>query len=381
MGDIQQLIKIFSATKNQEVYKDITEHLKTQEKLWIAFSPATRNYYLDYIKGAPSVFVFSKKEYCKAFQDYLLQQYIKIEIVENNTADRVKIFSDFYRSGFECVVVDNGQTFLNMSLFDIIEKPDFSNVPEAERPVFNPSLVCAANRFFQALSGKKSTRDMEYDMLSEIYKGKYLLPVDIQDMQTDGAAVKKDSTISVPAITSADGKKIIPFFTDWNEMAKYDKDKKFKGFVTTFKDIENFCKKGDCIAINPFGVNMLIDNNTVNIIESVVKNRDNDSGEKAVVFELDIYPEKMTESLNEYFDKCGSVKAAYMKGMRKSGVAGYLIIIDFEGEKNPVFGGAAEAVKPHTEGLPVYFAKYESSFGKSAVGTTKPFYQKIKLDV
>lgn len=380
MADIQQLIQTFGSTKDIKIYNNIKEYLKTQEKIWIAFSPATKNYYIDYVKGSPSVFVFSKKEYAEMFKDYLLQQYIKIEITENSVEDRVKIFGDFYRSGFETVIIDNGQTFLNMSLFDIIEKPDFSGLPETEVPVMNPSLVSAANRFFQALARKKADRNIEYNMLSEIYKGKYLLPVDTSKMKTDGATVKKGSTLAIPSITRSDGKKFMPVFTDWNEMTKYDKDKKFTGLVATFKDIEDFCKRGDLIAINPFGINMLIDNNTVNVIKSVIAGSENQGDEEQVtVFALDVYPRKMIECLDKYFDKYGSVKSAYMRGMRRGEVTGYLIIVDFEGDEKSIFGEIADAVMPYTEGMPVDFAKYDSEFGRKAIGNTVPFYQKIKL--
>lgn len=375
MEDIQQLIQSFAETKSQKIYNDIIESLKTQDKLWIAFSPVTKNYYLDYIQGSPAVFVFSKKEYCELFKDYLLQKNIRIDISEGSIDDRVKLFGDFYRNGFETIVVDNGQNFLNKNLSDIIEKPDFSDIPEGERPVVNPSLMCAANRFFQSLSAKRPTRDMEYNMISEIYKAKYLLPVDKNN------SIKDDDIVSITAVIQKDGKKYIPVFTDWNEMAKYDKNKQFIGCVATFDDIEKFCKDGDYVTINPFGFNMTIDNNTVNIIHSVVKNvGQSDNQEKVTIFDVEIYPEKMIKCLNEYFDKSEGVKSAYIRCMRKGDIVGYLIIVDFEGDKNQIFGGISEAIAPYTENKPVDFISYSSEFGKNAVGSIKPFYQKIKIE-
>lgn len=89
---------------------------------------------------------------------------------ENKEEQRTYMFGDLYRNGFEMLVIDNGQTFLAMSLFDIIEKLDFLNVPEISRLIMNPALVCAANCFFQSLSTKDVRRDLEANM-----SGRYIM--------------------------------------------------------------------------------------------------------------------------------------------------------------------------------------------------------------
>ncbi len=370
MEKIQNLIKAFGSTKSRETYNEIIENIKNQEKLWIAFSPVTKNYYLDYIQGVPSSFVFSEKEYAEKFADYILQQNVKIDIAELNVSERKAAFGDFYRSGIENIAVDNGQTFLIMSLFDIIEKPDYSKLSKENRPVLNPQLVCASNRFFQALSAKKATRDFEYNMLVQIYHGKYLVPI------------INGETPVIAAVTRKDGKKVIPIFTDWNEMYKYDTQKKFVGGTAIFDDIEGFCKDGNIVSINPLGFNMMIDSKTVDIIRSIAKDSDKtDVTNQIVIFPLELYPEKMIQVLSKYFSKYDGVNSAYICGMRRGHNKGYVIIVDFEGSKNAIFGGIANEIKPFSEGISVDFLKYDSELGKSAAQKAKKFYQKIKLDI
>lgn len=83
-----------------------------------------------------------------------MQQMIQVTYLENEAAERMNLFGDLYRSGFETLIIDDGQQFLGMSLFDLIEKPDFSGIPEINRPVMNPTLVRTANDFMQKLIRK-----------------------------------------------------------------------------------------------------------------------------------------------------------------------------------------------------------------------------------
>lgn len=382
MANIQQLIQKYNETKGKKVYSDILESIRTQETLWIAYSQATKNYYVDYVDGRPTAFIFSKKEYYDAFQDYLLQQYIKIMSVENPAEMRSHLFGDFYRSGFETVIVDNGQTFLIAELSDIAEKPDFSDMPEEKRPLMNPLLVCAADRFFQSYAANRATSDMEYNMLVEIYNAKYLLPVivknesgAIHEVGTDGKPIA-----IIPKIKSTDdGKSIIPVFTDWNELKKFDKEDQFRASTVKFADIRKLCNDGNIVVINPFGFNMLIDKKSADIIATTAANSSENRGDNITIFNLDIIPGDMAEVLKSYFDKNKSIKSAYIKGIRRNGTTGYLIIVDCD-DNNHDFSSIKEAIKPYTEKFSADFITYDTPLGKKAVGKSSPFYQKIRID-
>lgn len=383
MSNIQQLIQKYNEKKDKKVHSDILEAIRTEKTLWISYSPATKNYYVDYVDGRPTAFIFSEKEYFDAFQDYLLQKYIKISGVENNSKFRSALFGDFYRSGFETVIVDNGQTFLIAELSDIAEKPDFSDMPEEKRPLMNPSLVCAADRFFQSYAVNRATSDMEYNMLVEIYNGKYLLPVlvknengTIHEVGTDGKPVAV-----IPKIKSTDdGKSIIPVFTDWNELKKFDREDKYRASTVNFSDIRKFCSDGNIIVINPFGFNMLIDKKSADIINTTAANSSENRGDNVTIFNLDIIPSDMAEVLKDYFDRNESIKAAYIKGIRRNGTTGYLIIVDCDDSGETDFSGIKKSAEAYAENFSIDFIKYDTSFGKKAVGKSSPFYQKIKID-
>lgn len=142
----------------------------------------------------------------------------------------------------------------------------------------NPTLVCAANHFFQGLSTKRVTRDMEVDMFKEIYNAKYLMPLDTSKMNMEKTnadngecVVKEKSIMQFPLITNSEDKSFYPFFTDWNEFSRFDKEQRFSGNIATFEDIKYFIDKADGISINPYGANITLTKDMLNVIESAAE--------------------------------------------------------------------------------------------------------------
>jgi hypothetical protein len=398
METIQQLIKKFDSTKDKQVYSEIIERIKNEELLWISYMPYTNNYYLDFVNGKPTGYIFTEKQYYDEYQDYIMQQQIFVKPVENNVEQRMLMFGDLYRSGFELLVIDNGQTLLVMSLLDVIDKPDFSNIPEISKPIMNPTLVCAANYFFQMLSTKKVTRDMEANMFKEIYNAKYLMPLDASKMNMEKTnadkvefVVKEKSIMQFPLITNSEGKSIHPFFTDWNEFRRFDKEQKFSGNIATFEDIKYFIDGGDSISINPYGVNITLTKDMLNAIESVakggspqnavIKEQVAEKDTKVMLGEPAEYPKKMIDEICRFLKIKKNVNAAYLRLMVKDNEQSYLIVVDFSGDKNEVFSGIANAGVPFSNGKYLDFVPLSSDFGKGAIENVEPFYKKKKFGI
>lgn len=395
MDTIQELVKKFDSTKDNQVYNEIIQRVKTEELLWVSYMPNTNNYYLDFENGKPASYIFTEKQYYDEYQDYMMQQQIFVKQVENHEEQRMTMFGDLYRSGFEMIVIDNGQTHLVMSLFDVSDKPDFSNVPEISRPIMNPTLVCAANNFFQGLSIKRVTRDMEANMFKEIYNAKFLMPLDASkiNMEKTNAnngecVVKEKSIMQFPLITNSEDKRIYPLFTDWNEFRRFDKEQKFSGNIATFEDIKYFIDKADGISINPYGVNITLTKDMLNVIESVAKGSSQNTFIKEQVAEKDTkvmlgepakYPQKMIDEICKYLKTNKNVNAAYLRLMVKDNEQSYLIVVDFSGDKNQIFGGIANAGVPFSDGKYLDFVPLTSEFGKSAVEKVEPFYKKKRF--
>ncbi|WOO38419.1 enhanced serine sensitivity protein SseB [Anaerocolumna sp. AGMB13020] len=392
MQTIQQLIIQYSKEKSSEVYQTILERLKQQEFLWVARFLQTNNYYLDFVNSRPTAYIFTEKDFYDQYQDYMMQQMIQVTFLENKAADRMSLFGDLYRSGFETIIIDIGQQFLGLSLFDIIEKPDLSEIPEINRPVMNPTLVRTANDFIQKLIRKSASPELEEQLFHEIYQGKYLLAMDASKLrqektneETGECVIKEDSVMSFPLITNADNKHFYAFFTDWTELRKFDMENKYSGSIMQFEDMKHFIQQADGIVINPFGVNLNLTSNMLDEIEAVVldKKQPNKMEEQVVKEDTKVllgepkdYPQEMVNAISEYLKTCKNVKAVYLKLLIKEEEKSYLLVVDFTGEKEQLFSNIAKIALPFAGGMYIDFVPYADSFGKSAVKDSSPFYKK-----
>ncbi len=384
MNNIQELIKKFAQTQNKEFMLQIIEEMKTKDKLWIAYSPVTRNHYVEYFNGVPTAYVFSDLSFCEAFAAYLETKKIVIRPLESESSTRVPMFSDFFRNGIEQIIVDNGQTFIVIDLLDIIKRPDFSSLSEADRPLINPSMMKCANIFFQCMNMDEPNPNAENNLMREIFNSRYLLPIVFGDKAPKGLSLRPISVggaaIQLAVIRHGDGKGYIPVFTDWVELGKYDRERLCCGNIVTFSDIETFCVNGEYVAINPLGFNMLLDKTTV---ESIRKRFDTpeekEKTDRMGFFPVNDAPAPMMSKLHELFDKVQGINNAYLKGLRREGKTSYLVVVDFSGTNPAVFQQIAQQVGPLTGGKALNFVAYNSEIGKAASANTSPFYQRVKV--
>ena len=108
MKTMQEWIADYAESKSSEIYQPILEQLQTVNKLWTAYSPVTKNHYMEYFQGRPTAFLFSERQFCESFRKHLQTHRVKIEPELCKTEDRLLLFSDLYRSGVEHILLDNG---------------------------------------------------------------------------------------------------------------------------------------------------------------------------------------------------------------------------------------------------------------------------------
>lgn len=148
MSVLQDLIVKFNSKKNAELYTRIIKEIQSAEKIWTAFSDASNNYYLGNVNGSATAYLFSEKDFFDIFYVHEKQKGYDVRSAENPAEYRMALLADLYRSGFETIIIDSGQTYLKMSLFDIIKKPQEQTDNKDTRLIVNPSLVRTACWFF-----------------------------------------------------------------------------------------------------------------------------------------------------------------------------------------------------------------------------------------
>lgn len=382
MSVLQELIVKFNEKKNSQLYIRIIKELQSAEKLWIAFSTASNNYYLGNEKGKSAAYLFSEKEYFDIFYVHENKKGYELKAVENSAQYRMAFFADLYRSGFEVVVIDNGQTYLKLDLFDIIKKPEPQTEDKDTRFIVNPDLMRTACWFMQEDAKNPANEEMWKLLFTEIFKAEYIVPADTSKLKVDGVKsgeikLGKDGEVAFPLLQNAEGKRYYPFFTDWNELRKYDMKSQFSALAASFRDLEKFAGKADGIVINPYGVNIVLTADMLNDIKRISADAQKKQSE-IMVGEPKEYPVKMIKAMTDHFSENSDITAAYLKLMFKDGNKSYLVAIDYEGNENPaeIYNKIAEAALPHAEGIPIDFITFNSDFSQKVFKNSKPFYKR-----
>lgn len=377
MSKIQDLIvKYFNENEDKKIFDEIIHEVQTCETVWSAYSPVTKNHFVDYVQGRPTAFLFSEKEYCKQYCNHMKESHFTVGTAECSKSNRLSMFADYHRSGFECIIIDNGQRYLIVELTDLINIPDFSDEPIEKRPIINPDLVCSADRFFQCLESKTLTPDKEINLLIDTYNAKYIVPID---------GKPENNSASIPALERSDGVKVVPFFTDIAEYRKYDGNNKYSIAVIDYTQIESFCNAGETVVINPLGFNFTLTKKTIDAVHNALNAVPNGGkSDRAVIFTPEKVPAALIEGLNKIFDMTEDIKAGYIKGLRKDGKSQLLIIIDCSDSDNERVKEILETVREQAKEIEikesVEYIHANSSVGQTAVKDTEPFFERIVID-
>ena len=383
MSVLQNLIKEFNGNKNAEIYTKIVREIQTTQKLWIAYSPSTNNYFLGNINGRATAYIFSERDYYDVFYVHESQKGYKVAVTENGTEHRMMLFADLYRSGFEALIIDNGQYNLIIDIFDIIKKPEMPAENKDVRLIMNPSLVRTACWFFQEneKQGAVPSQEMWQRLFSEVLRGEYIVPADTSKLKVDGVKsgeikVDRNSEVAYPIIKHNDGKKYYTFFTDWNELRRFDIDAKYSAILATFNDFGRFSEKADGIVINPFGANIILTTEMLTEMRNIAGNFENKKSQ-IMVGEPKEYPVRLVRTMSECMGEIPEINAAYLKLMVKDGNKSYLVGVDIESENAAkIFDSISEKALPHADNMPIDYIAYNSDFAQRVFKNSEPFYKK-----
>ncbi len=205
----------------------------------------------------------------------------------------------------------------------------------------------------------------------------------------DGTAVfEQETKMQLPLLTSPDGSKYYPAFTDWQELNKWHEILEPKTLLLTLEDyvalvLKNKDTKG--IVINPFGENMMVDRP---LLEHLKRKKDMlvqgksiqpiDKNEEISLAEAAEFPAGMVEKITEELKEEACVERAWLRLMKRKEEISYLFVADIAlpGNQEAVFERVANAVRPFLKGMYINMTTCQQEFGKNAVEGVAPFYKK-----
>ena len=165
-----------------------------------------------------------------------------VKLIEN-TEDKKEIENflgtAFYLDGALGAFFNSKEVSISASA--LVQKPDFSDLPEIQVPVMNPDLVRWMLLMGQMDQPTTEEQELVYGLYYKFFsmampKAKFLLPLDAasgfpeDNSEGNSFVLKKDSSFNIPVKEGKDGRNSVPVFTDWKRLRMVF-DEKWNGMI------------------------------------------------------------------------------------------------------------------------------------------------------
>lgn len=228
--------------------------LRTSEVIYTLISRCSN---MPYVLCDPETYddqilIFFQEDKAKEEAKRLLEAGDPVQVVKLENRMLLNFYTCLYPMGVNCMLVNRGTTDeIAVQLDDLITRPGKDKMPEGQVMVENPELHLTAIYFVQGLrKNPEGTMTEELEALNEemtahFRKGTYIVAVE------DGKGI--------PVLQQKGGLVYQPIFTDFPEFTKFNKEKKFRAVVVESSKLADILTgEAAGIAINPFGVNVLL---------------------------------------------------------------------------------------------------------------------------
>lgn len=372
---IQKLLRQLALSENTQTFQYILRSLWQQDTLWAAFSETTKNCYTDLEYGQMTAYVFSEEVFYKEFEEKMAKKHFTVTSIPNEAKLRPMLFNDIKRCGIQRLMVDSGQE-LNIAISIIDLFPDRREDDDKENQVFmNPNLLGRMNYYQQQVAAHCASTADETAMLCQFPRASFLQPV----MEQNGERV-------APVLNLSDGRTAAPFFTDLDELRRFDTEGQYKALIVKFDTLAQACLKADTLLINPATVGMLLDDKLVSIIQQIadgtyVSPNENITMDMAKFSDPDESTDEMQQKIAAMLKEYRRVSAAYL--MKANFFANkktvHLFVLNVTGEAEEIFEDVIEAAKPYANGMDVECVSYEDNSVKDVIESKTPFYKRKKF--
>jgi hypothetical protein len=252
---------------------------------------------------------------------------------------------------------------------------------DVNEPLTNPKLAAA-------ISGlqKQPTYESEKVFLDLLRDAYFLVPMEggfeLGEPNLDGKiTLIKGTTIGLSMITDGQDNLWQIAFTDWPSLRAWRDVKDEQTLILSFTDITALILSDDSrstgLLINPGSNNLPVTRKMLAHFNDQPHPYTIKKETKVIIGEPKDYPHELVKALTLLFKEMREVKRAWLLLMFKGVELGFLIVVDFQGNQQEVFGMiehiAAIHLKPHQF---VDVIPYSDEYGTNAVKNYGPFYRR-----
>ena len=286
LDDSVEILRLFlwkcrqnQETESEESYQDNTRKLErlaeiVKDKLLVAdsvyavYSEKTGEPYLfsttydrgeeGYLCTDPMIMLLTPSWY-RQFKETIDSRPNSVVKLIENTEDKKGIENflgtAFYLNGALGVIFNSKEVSISASA--LVQKPDFSDLPEIQVPVMNPDVV----RWMLLMGQLDYPITEEQELLYKLYykffsmavpKAKFLLPLEAASGFPEGGQeansfiLEESAKFNIPTGEGKNGRNSVPVFTDWKRLRMVF-DEKWNGMIESAGNMIEFFD----YAINP----------------------------------------------------------------------------------------------------------------------------------
>ena len=193
--------------------------------------------------------------------------------------------------------------------------------------------------------------------------------------------------INFNVLKTDDNKTYLPAFTDLEELSKWGIPANMNTITLNFDDYAEIILDNDSIdglVINPFGDYYIISKEGLKELKEIKKERLKineiriETNSKILISEPKHYPTMMMEAITNCCDDLGNINKAWLLEMMTEKDRSWLLVLDFEGDKNYTFSKISQAARNYLGNMYLDMLPYKDDFARNSVQNHKAFYTKNK---
>lgn len=247
---------------NENTFVEQARRIPQLEHLFVIFSVGTKLPFVtcDEEDFTDQIWTFVEEEKAKHYVNVRRENYQDILAIVKVEGDKMlQFFSGLFYYGIDTIMFQEEERLTGIPLDKLVRRPDFSKIPEEKRPLFNPQMQLSGIHFMQEMNRRernaRALREYEEEMAVNIVRSHFLMPHELEG----DTPLPDGSNIRIPCVTNKEGQMFQPIFTDFQELARFDREKKFRVIMVEFKKIQQAIgREVKGIVINPMGLNIIL---------------------------------------------------------------------------------------------------------------------------
>lgn len=249
----------------------IIRKLQGLEEMFVVYSAVTRMPFAtcDEETFNDQVWIFTDQDKVREFAESYKEKKMPLLSVKVKRTEAPMFYMNLFAMGINEIVFKDGENQHNLELTQVVKMPDYTKLPENQRPILNPQLQLSAIYFLQELRRAGGTpnpaqlKELEEEMSANLVKSTYLMPVDVQEGK------EKQGNIRMLYVQNKEGEKFQPIFSDTGELMKHyrNKEQKHRILQAKFEQLPGYMIPDvQGYVLNPEGINLVLKKEQVEIL-------------------------------------------------------------------------------------------------------------------